>query len=102
MCGGDAVLGVRLLLALTRSTIAALKEVSKKSETAGVRIFVVDSSDDVSLSVMLVDSPGAEDVVVERQGARIYLDRAAAAAVGDKVLDSYAKGGRIRLVLRER
>jgi Fe-S cluster assembly iron-binding protein IscA len=92
---------VKFLLTLTRSTIAALKRLSARSATAGVRIFVEDPSDDRSLSVILVDSPAAEDVVVERQGARVYLDPKAAAAVDEKVLDSVVRGRRIRLVLRE-
>jgi iron-sulfur cluster assembly protein len=91
------------LLELTRSTIAALREVSASSATAGVRIFAEpDSRPGLSLSVALVDSPVADDALVEQQGARVYLDADAAAALADKKLDSYVTDGRIRLVLLQR
>jgi Fe-S cluster assembly iron-binding protein IscA len=90
------------VLELTRSTIAALNDVSAMSDTAGVRIFTErDSKGEISLSVALVEFPAADDAVVERQGARVYLDPEAAAALADKVLDSYTNDGRIRLVVHQ-
>jgi Fe-S cluster assembly iron-binding protein IscA len=90
------------MLELTENTIAAVKELTVSSRTAGLRIFAGDASRrDTTLAAAFVERPADGDQVVEEQDARVYLDRDAAVALGDKVLDAHVEEGRVHLAVLE-
>lgn len=88
------------MLELTERTIAAVRKLADPATAAGIRIYA-ESTDHgkLTLSAVLVEFPAEYDEVVEEEGACVYLDPQAAAALRDDVLDTYVENGSIRLAL---
>ena len=76
------------MLTLTENACNIVKRYTDHPETpedAGLRIM---STPDAQLTVTTADQPVAGDQVVEQDGAKVYLDSAAAEQLDDKVLDA--------------
>ena len=76
------------MLTLTENACDIVKRYTDHPETpddAGLRI---TSTSDAQLAVTTADEPVAGDELVEQDGARVYLDAAAAQQLDDKVLDA--------------
>jgi len=69
-------------------------------ELAGLR-FEIDTSSSVMVRYALnvVALPGEDDEVLEADGARVFLDQAAAATLGEKMLDVEIADGRASFTL---
>ncbi len=79
-----------LMLTLTENATDVVKTITEQtteSEAAGLRISKQES-DPSALGLTPVESPQPGDQVLEADGARIYLDEAAAAALANEVLDA--------------
>ena len=89
------------MLELTERTILAVKELTgRASPAAGLRIFAEPAAEgELELSAVLVEFPAEVDEVVEAEGARVYLDPEAAAALADEVLDTHVENGSVHLTL---
>jgi iron-sulfur cluster assembly protein len=76
------------MLTLTENACSIVKrytEHSESSDEAGLRI---TSTAEAQLAVTTADEPVVGDELVEQEGARVYLDAAAAQQLDDKVLDA--------------
>ncbi|WP_183093323.1 Fe-S cluster assembly protein HesB [Nocardioides stalactiti] len=76
------------MLTLTENACTIVKRYTDHPDTpaeAGLRI---TSSSETQLAVTTADEPVAGDQLVEQDGARVYLDSAAAEQLDDKVLDA--------------
>jgi Fe-S cluster assembly iron-binding protein IscA len=70
--------------------------------SSGLRI-AARTTDDDALDVGTAPGPRAGDEVVERDGARVFLDHEALPRVRGRVLDAVTEGdGRIHFVVRRR
>jgi Fe-S cluster assembly iron-binding protein IscA len=82
------------MLELTPIAVEAVKGIVSASEElsddGGVRIVAQTSVQDEppQLGLELASEPDAEDVVVEQEGARVFLEAAAAEYLDDKTLDA--------------
>ena len=80
------------LLALTDSAVQAVKHIVSSSdefsETGGLRMVAEQTGMQTSLELSVVPLPAEDDEVIEEQGARVFLEREAAALLEDKVLDA--------------
>jgi iron-sulfur cluster assembly protein len=78
------------MLTVTENAASAIRAIVQGPElpdTAGLRIFTMDSpSDQLALSTAV--NPESGDQIVENAGARVFLEPAAAAKLGDQVLDA--------------
>lgn len=89
------------MLTLTQTAAEAVKEIVSRvplAEEGGVRIRDAGGSSGFELSV----APDAQphDTVVVTEGARVFLDENAAAALEDRVLDAeLAEDGAVRFAL---
>ncbi|MCW2782628.1 MAG: hypothetical protein JWR35_3077 [Marmoricola sp.] len=78
------------MLTMTENATEVVKRITEANvaeQDAGLRITQETESPD-SLSLAPVPAPEVGDAVVEANGARIFLDEAAAASLDDKVLDA--------------
>ena len=76
------------MLTLTENACSIVKRYTDHPETpdeAGLRI---TSTAEAQLAVTTADEPVVGDELVEQDGARVYLDAAAAQQLDDKVLDA--------------
>ncbi len=76
------------MLTLTENACSIVKRYTDHPETpddAGLRI---TSTPEAQLAVTTADEPVVGDELVEQDGARVYLDAAAAQQLDDKVLDA--------------
>lgn len=76
------------MLTLTENACSIVKRYTDHPETpdeAGLRIA---STAEAQLAVTTADEPVVGDELVEQDGARVYLDAAAAQQLDDKVLDA--------------
>src|SRR5256885_11754025 len=74
------------MLQIDEDAVAALKEMG------ALRISAAEMDDGVELQIDDATDPRDGDEVVEREGARVFLDAAAAEALGDQVLGVHAHG----------
>jgi Fe-S cluster assembly iron-binding protein IscA len=81
------------------SLIRSLNERYEFSEDAGLRI--AGPSDGSShLTVSVAEAPRPDDQVVEQEGARVFVEPAAATVLDDKVLDVRVDdGGGVQFLL---
>jgi Fe-S cluster assembly iron-binding protein IscA len=93
------------VLQLTDTAAGVIRDVVKAnapSEEWGVRIAAQGEDAPATLGLSVQEAPEVEDEVVEEQGARVFLETAAAAALEDKVLDAAVdETGEVRFVLLE-
>jgi Fe-S cluster assembly iron-binding protein IscA len=74
------------MLQIAENAVGAL------TEMGAIRITAEEVGEELELSIANVDEPGEGDAVVERDGARVFLDAAAADALVDQVLGVHAHG----------
>ena len=74
------------MLEIAGDAVEALKEMGS------IRITAEEVGEDLELSIANADEPADGDEVVERDGARVFLDAAAAEALADQVLGIHAHG----------
>jgi Fe-S cluster assembly iron-binding protein IscA len=74
----------------------AVREIKELTQGGGLR-FVAQEGDDGSTSFepSLVDEPEEGDVVVERDGAKVFLDALAAEKLADVTLDIESHGDHV-------
>jgi len=78
------------MLTLTDSAVTAIRTLTSQPELpedTGLRIMAEDAAAP-SFQVALAETPGAGDQVIEADGARVFLEANAAAALDDKALDA--------------
>jgi iron-sulfur cluster assembly protein len=78
------------MLTLTDSAVTAIRTLTSQPELpvdTGLRIMAEDPAAP-SFQVALAENPIAGDQVIEADGARVFLEANAAAALDDKALDA--------------
>jgi iron-sulfur cluster assembly protein len=78
------------MLVLTDNAISAIRSLTSQPElpaATGLRI-MAQANEVPSLQLALTEGPVAGDQVVEEQGARVFLEPAAAAALDEMSLDA--------------
>jgi iron-sulfur cluster assembly protein len=78
------------MLTLTDSAVTAIRTLTSQPELpvdTGLRIMAQDEGTP-SFQVTLAETPVAGDQVIEEDGARVFLEANAAAALDDKALDA--------------
>ena len=78
------------MLTLTDSAVSAIRSLTSQPELpveTGLRIMTQDAEAS-SFQLALAEGPVAGDQVVEEGGARVFVEPAAAAVLGDKALDA--------------
>jgi iron-sulfur cluster assembly protein len=81
---------------------AVVASAPNAQETTGLRISRATTPDgQEGLALALSDGPAPDDAVVEGDGARVYIDSAAATILDDKVLDAEVDGGQVGFMLRD-
>ena len=78
------------MLTLTDSAVTAIRTLTSQPELpgdTGLRIMAQDEGAP-SFQVTLAETPVAGDQVIEEDGARVFLEANAAAALDDKALDA--------------
>jgi Fe-S cluster assembly iron-binding protein IscA len=71
-------------------------------EGSGLRIAAAETEGpEASLALDLATEPEAGDTVVEEDGARIFLDEAAASLLDDKVLDATEHDDHVHLTVHD-
>jgi iron-sulfur cluster assembly protein len=91
------------VLSLTADAVDAVRAVMALDE-GGLRISMVPQSlngDGPALLVEPVPVPDPDDAVLETDGARVYLEPAAAVALDDKVLHAEREGDALRFSVFE-
>lgn len=77
------------MLTLTDTASTAVKTIAERAlgqdADGGLRI---SSTDDAGYAVAIATAPEATDVVVENDGAHVFLEKTASDALTDKVLDA--------------
>ena len=74
------------MLALTENVTEIVKQLAQEvPEVSGLRIAA--EADGQSLAISPADQAAQDDLVVEQDGATVYLDAPAAVMLDDKVLD---------------
>lgn len=71
------------------------------SATSGLRISS-QGADESALGVTTAAGPERGDEVVERDGARVFLDEPAVPRVRGRLLDAVTRNGRVHFVVRKR
>lgn len=94
------------MLAMTRECIRAIRELIESENAGGVRIHAgtrrFSRGNAPSIQIEVAHSPGAEDTVLELDGAYLYLDRETFTVLHDKVLDADVTGEEMRLLIYQR
>jgi iron-sulfur cluster assembly protein len=90
------------MLALTEQAKEVIKEIIEEvGPGAGLRITASGQNGDSALDFDLAPAPAAGDEVVSADGAKVFLDEAAAAALADKMLDVHEHGDHFHFSLEE-
>ena len=74
------------MLEISRDAVEALKDMGP------LRITAEEQGDELELSIENATEPAEGEIVVEQDGARVFLDAAAAEALDDQVLGVHAHG----------
>jgi iron-sulfur cluster assembly protein len=81
------------MLALTEQAKEVIKEIVEEvGPGGGLRITASGHNGDSALDFDLAQAPAAGDEVVSADGAKVFLDEAAAAVLADKMLDVHEHG----------
>lgn len=89
------------MLTLTDNCATIVKTMADRPDTNGIRISHDDASS-AQFALAAVAAPLPDDRVVEQDGATVYLDAEAAAALDDKVLDAgMDPNGNLRFAVAE-
>ena len=74
------------MLQISEEAVDALKELG------AIRITAEEVDEELELSIENAQEPSEGDEVVERDGARVFLDAAASEALSDQVIGIHAHG----------
>jgi iron-sulfur cluster assembly protein len=95
---------VSALLALTENAVQAVKEVVSSSEdtpeTGGLRV-APDRAGAETFKLSVVALPAEDDEVIEKEGARLFLDPEAALLLEDKLLDASIERHKVAFTLTD-
>jgi Fe-S cluster assembly iron-binding protein IscA len=81
----------------------AVREIKGLAETGGLRFVASEGADgEWAFDPSLVEGPEEGDVVVERDGATVYLDPVAAEKLADVVLEIESHGDHVHLDFRRK
>ena len=93
------------MLAVSDSAAEAIKAILEQQdapEGAGLRIGVINQDGNgPQLGVGLATEPEGTGVVVEHQGARVFVGAEVTDVLDDKVLDAEQDGDRVAFTMRE-
>ncbi len=81
------------MLTITETAGVVVKTIATQApdtENSGLRISGTDA-DAPDLMVAVAAAPEPDDQIVERDGARVFLERTAAAMLDDKILDAHVQ-----------
>jgi iron-sulfur cluster assembly protein len=85
------------------NAIRAILETAKVPDDGGIRISVAqENGSQARLELALSEAPLAGDAVVEEEGANVFLDELAMAALDDKSLDAQIEGDEISFGIVEK
>ncbi len=94
------------MLAITQSAAEAIKRIVTSSpiaEDGGLRISLEPLSNQTAkLELSLTESPQPGDSLVQKEGANIFVERAAATFLDDKVLDASMDQDEVSFSLTDR
>jgi iron-sulfur cluster assembly protein len=92
------------MLTLTDNAASIVKDLADRvtgTESGGLRI-ATQETDPTNYEVTLTPLPQADDLVVENDGAHVFLESNAADALSDKTLDATVDdGGAVRFSIGE-
>jgi iron-sulfur cluster assembly protein len=92
------------MLTLTDNAASIVKGLADRvtgTEAGGLRI-ATQEADPTNYDVTMTPTPEADDQVVENDGAHVFLESNAAAALADKTLDAIIDdGGAVRFSIAE-
>ena len=80
------------MVGITREAVRAIRELTEPESADAVRIHAGTGRFSRSIQIEVAEAPGAEDTVLEVEGARICLDGETLKALDDKVLDADLRG----------
>ena len=93
------------MLALTNDAVTAIRSLTAQPDLpdeTGLRIAAAAAEEGPPLALSLSAGPQPGDQLVESDGARVYLDSGAAAALDDKALDAdVSDQGEVRFQLTD-
>jgi iron-sulfur cluster assembly protein len=94
------------VLTLTSNAAEAVKRIAEASselpKESGLRIEAQPTEEgQVSFGLAMVESPDANDQVIEEAGARVYVEPEAALILEDKVLDATVVADRVQFSLSD-
>lgn len=93
------------MLALTDTAAEVIQDLvaeSPLSEAAGLRISAARLQDgSTGLNLTLTDEPSDEDVVVDDDRVRVFLEPMVAPALDDKILDAHAADGGVNFSIEQ-
>jgi iron-sulfur cluster assembly protein len=90
------------MLVLTEQAKEVIKEIVEEvGPDGGLRITASGDNGDTALDFGLAPAPGPGDEVVDEDGAKVFLDEAAAAVLADKTLDVEEHGDHFHFSLEE-
>lgn len=89
------------MMTMTQTAAEAVKQIIARvpqAEDGGVRI--ADTGSDKGLELSVAPDPEPHDTIIVTDGARVFLDEGAAAALDGRVLDAeLAQDGSVRFAL---
>ncbi|WP_411701218.1 hypothetical protein [Conyzicola sp.] len=92
------------MLTLTDNAASIVKGLADRvtgTEAGGLRI-ATQQTDPTNFDVTMTPTPEADDLVVENDGAHVFLETNAATALADKTLDAMIDdGGAVRFSIAE-
>lgn len=91
------------MLALTEQAKEVIKGIAEEvGPEGGLRITAAgEGNGDTALEFDLAPAPGPEDEIVDEDGAKVFLDPAAAEVLADKTLDVEEHGDHFHFSLEE-
>jgi iron-sulfur cluster assembly protein len=90
------------MLVLTDQAKEVIKEIAADvGPDGGLRITAAGDNGDTALDFDLAPAPGPGDAIVDEDGAKVFLDEAAAAVLADKTLDVQEHGDHFHFSLEE-
>ena len=93
------------MLTLTGKAASTIREITSRPglpDDTGLRIASPATSDGgPAFEIAVSAAPAPSDSVIEEEGARVFLDPEASAALDDKALDVEVGGGLIRFQIKE-
>jgi iron-sulfur cluster assembly protein len=91
-----------VLTALAKDAVREMVAAQEAPEGSGLRIAAeLTDGEEAALSLELATAPEAGDAVLDEDGARIFLDEAAASLLDDKVLDATEHEDHVHLTVQD-